>query len=242
MAPEPDKNGNWPKVAEDGSVYPYHEIYHELYARGVRAPRSYTVNAKKNDPSVAASSFTVRSSSYYNRDDGDQLIQVNGDSSRYILKSTGCAPADHKLEAHAPKSDAPGHWVSEHILELQAWARFLEAAISGRYLKPNGAGTTAITQAPYAIVYPNMIKPSFSGWTGTASPAEEELAWFGSVSHSNTMVVCESALNAVKSRVWLPSPPSHRDISPSQVMNNRTLLTATAARAQPPRSSASSNQ
>ncbi len=95
-------------MAKDGSVYTYHEIYHELYARGVGAPRGYTVGARKNDVRVAASSFTVRSSSYYNGNDGDQLIQVNGDDTRYITKSTGCGAADFKLEAHAPKSDAPG--------------------------------------------------------------------------------------------------------------------------------------
>lgn len=126
------------------------------------------------------------------------------------LDHSGCGPEDYELDAHAEKRDASGKWVSEHILELQAFARFLEAAISGKYKKPTqstGSPTEPVTQSDISWVYPNIISTTFTGWNSPLSPATSALSWLGSVDHSDTMVVCESALNAMKSRVCLPVLP-----------------------------------
>jgi hypothetical protein len=209
--PEPDENGNWPEVAEDGSVYPYNEIYHELYSRSVGGVRAYTVNLQKNDASAPSTKFIVKSSEYPNGNDGDQLILANGDTNRYLIKSTGCGTFDYQLDANAAKTDASGKWVSEHIVELQAFPRFLEAALSGKYKKPTqlpGQPTEDVTKSDLSMVYPNIIKTDFAGWTGSQSPATLSMSWIGSVDHSDNMVVYESVLNAMNSRIsFYPPPP-----------------------------------
>lgn len=201
--PPPDENGNWPEVAADGTVYPYDEIYQELYGRATAATRGYAVDPKKNDKKGAYNKFTVRSSGYPNGGDGDELILSNGDSHRYLVKSKGCGPNDYELVNDAKKADAPGKWVSEHILELQAFPRFLEAAASGVFLLPSplGGGTQVITKSGNALIYPNMIRNNMPNWGNSDLPSTLAMSHLGSVAHSDTMVVCESALNAIKSRV-----------------------------------------
>lgn len=145
----------------------------------------------------------MKSSEYPNGNDDDQLIQANQDTSRYLIKSNGCGPSNYELDAHAAKTDASGKWVSEHILELQAFPRFLEAVLSGQYKKPTAipGPIEDVTKSDLSMVFPNIIKTGFAGWTGSQNPATLAMSHLGSVDYSNTMVVCESALNAIKSRV-----------------------------------------
>ena len=204
--PEPDESGNWPEVAEDGSVYPHEEMLHALYGRSTGAPRGYSVDAKRNDPAAPGPKFSVRSSEYWNGKDGDELIDRNKDSSRYLIESKGCGSNDYKLLNNAKKSDAPGKWVSEHILELQGFPRFLEAAISGKFKKPAmmnpGSPTSPITSTPINAIYPDIINTGWTGWTFPDSAAMIAMGVIGSTRESTTMVVCESALNAIKSRIF----------------------------------------
>ncbi|KAK5657940.1 hypothetical protein OQA88_2491 [Cercophora sp. LCS_1] len=190
--PLPDGNGNWPEVAADGSVYPYEEVYNELYRRA-RAPRGPTPT------------FTVRPSPYPNGNEGLDLQLSNGDQSRYLVKSNGRGPDDYELKDDANVNDAKGKWVSEHILELQAIPRFLESAITGKHPIPKvfGTGSTrTIARSGQALVHPNIGLTTLPGWTHSESPIVWAMAQLGSVANPFNMVVCESALNAIKSRLF----------------------------------------
>ncbi|KAK4441989.1 hypothetical protein QBC34DRAFT_499971 [Podospora aff. communis PSN243] len=184
--PPPDENGNWPEVAADGRVYPYHEVNPNNNIRPM--PAIYTP-------------FNVLSSRYPNGEGGDALIGANGLSFRYLVKS-GCGAWQYQLDSVASKSDiAGGRWVSEHILKLQAFPRFLEAAISGRFVRWGLRGTVPVTQS--ANVHPSIIQHNFPGWLPfTRVPANWALALLGSTDFPEAMVVCESALNAMKTRIY----------------------------------------
>jgi hypothetical protein len=162
---EPDENGNWPEIAADGSVYPWNEVYHDLVKRGEGGERSYTVDPSRNDASIQnAPKFTVTSSKYPNGNEGDDLIAATADKDkhRYLVKSSGCGPSDYKLLDKADPKKAPGKWVSEHILELQSFPRFLESVITGKFKGPNTRGSAATTnmkQVMYALVKPITDMP-----------------------------------------------------------------------------------
>ena len=190
LIPEPDEDGNWPEPAEDGTVYPHEEILHALYGRSTGAPRGYSVDAKRNDPAAPGPKFSVRSSEYWNGKDGDELIDHNKDSARYLIESNGCGASDYKLLSNAKKSDAPGKWVSEHILELQGFPRFLEAAISGKFKKPSmrnpGNPTSPITSTPIAAIYPDIINTGWAGWNFPDPAARIAMGVIGSTKESTT--------------------------------------------------------
>ena len=204
----PDPSGNWSERAEDGTAYPYEEVHHELVPR--KGPvRPYVVNARKNDDTLTAKTFKVHSSSYPNGNDGDTLIAANNDNSRYLVVTNGCGPSDYQLISAATKGQAAGQWVTEHILELQAFPRFLETAISGKYklprsfTRPTLVAFEPVNQSDFSMIYPYILSEQFPGWHEAVSPAELAMAMMGSDIIPNTMVVCESTLNAIKSFVSL---------------------------------------
>ena len=53
----------------------------------------------------------VTSSPYPNGDQGQQLLDINTDTHRYMIKSLGCVPSDYWLDINSSPSDTKKGWV-----------------------------------------------------------------------------------------------------------------------------------
>ncbi|KAK4238206.1 killer toxin subunits alpha/beta [Achaetomium macrosporum] len=153
----------------------------------------------------------IESAPYPNGNQGDDLIEINQDPHRYVVTLQSCEPDGYTLVTHATKAEAKGIWVSEHILELNTIGRYLTASLDGGL-----GGSSAIDMPMYsferraakvdeAVKFVGMWEP----WSNVyaISPADTCLARLGSVQHTDGLVVCDSKLNGMKTRLYkLESP------------------------------------
>lgn len=152
----------------------------------------------------------IHSSPYPNGNQGDDLIFLNQDNSRYVTESYGCGPSDYRFLTNAAKNQANGIWVSEHILELNSIGRFMTASLDG------GLGGIGVFNTP-SYVYPYffndgsasihevlMFADNFHDWDShtAISPADTCLALLGSMQNLTGLVVCDSSLNTMKTRIY----------------------------------------
>ena len=170
-------------------------------------PRAYTVKSAKYSLGQWTNDI-IESSEYPNGNQGDDLRQLNDDASRYVIKSAGCGPQDYELETEAAKGQATGIWVSEHILELNTIGRFMTASLDG------GLGATGIPFMPGAlpgyyfrpatIHEVQMFAYNFVKWNAhtALTPADTCLNKLGSMEVRDGLVVCDSSLNMMKTRLY----------------------------------------
>lgn len=149
---------------------------------------------QKNDASAPSTKFMMKSSQCPTSNNGDQLILASQDTSRCLIKLASCGASDYQPDANGAKTDALGKWVPEQVFELQAFCRFPEAALSGKYKKPIQilGPTEDVTKSDLPLVYPNI--------EGSQSLAILSMSQLGSVDHSDIMVVCDlmvSVLNSI---------------------------------------------
>lgn len=153
----------------------------------------------------------IESSHYPNGNQGDDLIELNNDASRYVVKSTGCGPQDYTLKTHATN----GIWVTEHILELNTIGRFMTTSLDGGL---GGLGPPSSLPGYYfshaaTIHQVQMLSYNFIAWNKhtTMTPADTCLLQLGSMEARDGLVVCDSSLNLIKTKVYkLQNPVGRR--------------------------------
>ena len=168
-------------------------------------PRAYTVLSGRYSSSQWPGEI-IESSSYPNGNQGDDLASINEDSSRYVVKSTGCGPTGYTLVTQATKRAANGIWVSEHILELNTIGRFITASLDGGL---GGLGPPSNLPA-FAFSRPANLDEArhftymFAAWKEytAITPADTCLLKLGSIQASFGMVVCDSTLNLLKTNIY----------------------------------------
>ncbi|KAK3938613.1 hypothetical protein QBC46DRAFT_440079, partial [Diplogelasinospora grovesii] len=159
---------------------------------------------------------TMRSSTYPNGDGGDQLMRLNGDTHRYMIKpntATGytCNPKVHRLDADAGKGDTHTHWVTEHILELQTVPRFIDFLIDQRWPSVKSVPSLGMKPTTEPI---DMASPKWSSWSSKSAdhagmwPLDMILNRLGSVDNVDDMVVCDADLNGAKAQLYRFVRPS----------------------------------
>ena len=166
-------------------------------------PRAYTVKSSRYSLGQWTNDI-IESSEYPNGNQGDDLRTLNGDPSRYVVKSSGCGPQDYELKTQAAFGDTNGIWVSEHILELNTIGRFMTASLDG------GLGAFLIGSlpgfyfAPANIHQVQMFAYNFVAWNEhtALTPADTCLNKLGSMESRNGLVVCDSSLNMMKTRLY----------------------------------------
>lgn len=166
-------------------------------------PRVYTVRSSVHNDWT---NDNIESSQYPNGNQGDDLIFLNSDSSRYVVKSTGCGPQDYELKTRAAKVEVNGIWVTEHILELNSIGRFMTASLDGglgglgapSHLPGFYFGNSATTHEVRMFAY------NFAKWSEhtALTPADTCLNKLGSMEERVGLVVCDSSLNLMKTKVY----------------------------------------
>lgn len=154
----------------------------------------------------------IESGLYPNGNQGDDLIALNDDRSRYVVKSTGCGPQDYILKTDAAKSEVSDHgiWVTEHILEMNTIGRFMLASLEGGV---PGAGLGrpprffSVGRAKINEV--EMFAHPFPEWDkySALTAADTCLLQLGSDQNHQGLVVCDSNLNLVKTKIYKVQDP-----------------------------------
>ncbi|KAK1767907.1 killer toxin subunits alpha/beta [Phialemonium atrogriseum] len=168
-------------------------------------PRSYTVKSWRYSASQWPGDI-IESSQYPNGNQGDDLIYLNNDPSRYVVKSTGCGPQDYTLKTRAAKNEVNGIWVTEHILELNTVGRFMTASLDGGL---GGLGAPSHLPGFYfgeaaTLHQVQMFAYNFVEWNKhtALTPADTCLLKLGSMEDRSGLVVCDSSLNLMKTKIY----------------------------------------
>ncbi|QUC21794.1 uncharacterized protein UV8b_06035 [Ustilaginoidea virens] len=165
-------------------------------------PRKYTIP----EHTYAAGDWPgeiIESSAYPNGNQGDDLMEINNDRSRYVVKSAGCGPQDYELKTRAAKNEVNGIWVTEHILELNTIGRFMAASLDGA-LPSLQFGIGAYRLSPVTMHEVQMFAHRFQSWDlhTAISPADSCLVQMGSKQNTRGLVVCDSTLNMLKTKIY----------------------------------------
>ncbi|KAL6855621.1 hypothetical protein ACO1O0_006773 [Amphichorda felina] len=163
--------------------------------------RKYTIKSQRTPGWIPE---IIESSPYPNGNQGDDLIRINNDASRYVVKSLGCMPEDYGLLTRAGKSEVNGIWVSEHILELNTIGRFMTASLDGiigdESDDDNFEFPTMIPEPREVRMFMGLL-PEWSLHTAI-SPADSCLAQLGSLQETTGLVICDSRLNWIKTKIY----------------------------------------
>ncbi|KAL2266866.1 hypothetical protein VTJ83DRAFT_4143 [Remersonia thermophila] len=168
-------------------------------------PRSYVV--RSNTVGAVWLGEVIQSAPYPNGHQGDDLMVINDDPHRYVVKMGSCQPDGYMLVTLASKAEAEGIWVSEHILELNTIGRYMMASLDGGLGPPPSAILTPAFSFPDGPAKPYEVQQFASMWSPwsemfSIKPSDVCLAQLGSVYHPQGMVVCDSKLNGMKTRLY----------------------------------------
>ncbi|RSL41296.1 hypothetical protein CEP53_012849 [Fusarium sp. AF-6] len=180
--------------------------------RGVGGPRPVIATCPDD------SKIKFQTEEYINGDNGDALADANQDFSRYTIKDTGDC-FDSEVHDDGDKDD--DEWVSEHILELEAFRNFIEFSMKVEVSIRSRTSPSGITIKPLfnpaddgqlasCSMWKNDFLNGFRNWTeagNTDSPQKQLYSLLGSKGHSSHMVNCGAKLNSMKARFWKFSDP-----------------------------------
>ncbi|EEU38421.1 uncharacterized protein NECHADRAFT_88725 [Fusarium vanettenii 77-13-4] len=163
------------------------------------------------------SKVKFKTEEYINGDNGDALANANQDFSRYGMKDSGDC-FDDAVDGNGDKDD--DEWVSEHILELQAFRNFIEYSMDVQHSIRRRTTPSGITIKPLfnpstdnlatCSMWKKDFLDGFKKWTdagNTETPKKQLYSLLGSKGHSSHMVNCGAKLNSMKARFWKFSDP-----------------------------------
>ncbi len=156
--------------------------------------------------------FTINSHTYPNGRNGATLRGVNPAAGYYDLENEDDCVGTEFRDDGDPSTTT---FITEHILELQTLPRFLEFAMGIPADLRNGVQmTTRHTPIPQnALGLGSNFLTRYSTWDpqGSANnneaPVDEIFGAFGDTIDPSHLVNAESALNAMKMRVWRGDAP-----------------------------------
>ncbi|KAH7354207.1 hypothetical protein B0T11DRAFT_357537 [Plectosphaerella cucumerina] len=161
------------------------------------------------------------SQTYINGKQGENLRKANKDNRRYYVDNLGGSCGDVSVKDDGKMVQGKDEWVSEHILELQAFRDFALFTNLGML-----APKTVPVFNPYAIplsrfemtveggpipceVWSKSFIHGFPAWNAEYkdTPMKAIYDVLGSETNSDHMVNCESKLNGMKTQVWKLNRP-----------------------------------